>query len=133
MEGLQSVVVTEADGVEDGVHLEVVVVPDEVEEAAQGVAQTLSLSPTDILEFSSPRARTACWSRRTWSLEKPSTERREFPLRAVSKARRSSTVCGTLSVRSWLPVFLVVWTTSSSNRARRCSTSVLPAVPVSVT
>ena len=136
VEEFQSAAVTEADEVEDEVlPLEVVVdvVVQGAAEAAQRAVRTLSSNLTDILVFSSPKARRACWSRRTWSLESLSTARRGFRLTEALMVRRSNTVCGILSVRSWLLVSLAVWTTFSSSLARRFSTLVPPVVPVFLT
>lgn len=127
----EEVTVVAAVAVEEEVPLEDEV--DLVEEGAvQEEARTLSSSLTDIKVFSSQRARRVCSSPRTWSPESQSMARSVSLSKEVLREPRSSTVFGILSVRSWLLVFLVVWTTFTSHQERRFFTLVLRAEPVSV-
>lgn len=104
-----------------------------VDEAAPVVeeAPTLSSSPTGIRVSSLPKEKTICWSPKILFPATLYTARSGYRSRAVLRARRQSTAYGTLSVRSWLLVFSVVWMISSSSPVPRCSTLVLLAERVS--
>lgn len=111
-----------------------VVVDEVVESPVPEVDPTSLSSLTDTRVSSSPKARRCSWSPRTLPLASRSTARSAFPSRPpvlalMAPPPRPNTVSGIPSDRSLLPVFSAVSTTSILHQARRCSTSVLPAVP----
>lgn len=112
-----------------GVVVEVV----EALEEAPGEVQRSSSSLTDILAFSSPRAKTISLSRRTLSPEKVFMARSGYQLKAVSTTRRSSIAYGILSGASWQPVYWAVWIRFLSSLERRFCTLVQLVARVSVT
>lgn len=115
-----------------------VVVDVVAESLAPEVVPTLSSSLTDTPVSLSPKARRCSSSPRISLLASRSTERSAFPLRRPVPAQtaplpRLNTVSGTHSDLSLPLVCSVVSTTSTLRQARRCFTSVLPAVPRSRT
>lgn len=109
---------------------------DGVQEGEAGeeeeVDPTPSSNPTDTPEYSSQKAKITCWSPRTSYQASRYMARSGYLSRVEWKERKSNTGCGILSEASWLLVCLEVLMISISNLARRCFTSVLPVVPVSV-
>ena len=121
-------------GVVEGVEEVGVVVGVQEEEAGEEekVDPIPSLNPTDTPEYSSQKAKITCWSPRTSYQASQYMARSEYLSTVEWRERKSSIGCGILSEASWLLVFLEALTTSISNLARKCFTSVLPVVPVSV-
>jgi len=118
----------EEEEAEEDVDLEVEEeVAGEVEEVAVVLEedQMSSWNRTDIQVFSSPKAKKVCWSPKTWSLEKPSTEKNAYQSKEVWMVRKQNIEFGILSDQNWLLVFWVVWIKSISNLERRCCTLVL--------